>query len=115
MVAPYSTVGGYGGNPSLAFDPNSGVSASQVDTQDGYPVLNPLISAGGPLVQAVVDPTAAPPSPNFWQAMPELNAMLIELRVISQLLIMQLGATQLDLQVMRADEAWNTNVTTGVL
>ena len=117
MVAPYSTVGGYGGNPSLAYDPNTGVSAGQVDTQDGYPTLHPALLPGGGLTPYVVDPTASPPNPNFWQAMPEINAMLVELRVISALLREQMGDTakSFDLQIMRADEAWNTNQVTGVL
>ena len=118
MVAPFSTVGGYGGNPSLSLDPISGVSASQVDTQDGFPTLHPALTpGGGPLAQLVTDPTAAPPNPSFWQAMPELNAILVELRVISALLREQMGDTKFsyDLQSLRADEAWNTNTVTGAL
>ena len=113
MVAtPFSTVGGYGGNPSNTIDPTTGLSIGLVDTMDGFPTLHPQFSASGALSAIVADP-AAPP--NFYAGMPMLNAMLCELRVISALLHSQLGATQLDLQNMRADEAWNTSILTGVL
>jgi hypothetical protein len=111
---PFSTTGGYGGSATLTYDPNTRISAANVDTVDGYPVLNPALNPSGGLLPNIVDPAAIPQS-QFWAAYPEINAILVEFRVISQLLIAQMGATQLDLQIMRADEAWNTNPNTGVL
>jgi hypothetical protein len=111
-IPPFSTVGGYGGNPSLIVDPNTGQSAAFADTQDGFPTLHPQIGASGALTPVVVDPMQPP---LFYSGMPEINAILCELRVISALLHIQLGATPLDLQIMRADEAWNTSINTGVL
>ena len=110
--APFQTTGGYGGNPSNVVDPTTGQAIGLVDTQDGIPTLHPVIGANGALSPLVIDP-AAPPA--FYAGMPEINAILCELRVISALLHMQLGATQLDLQNMRADEAWNTSILTGAL
>ena len=117
MAIPFQTTGGYGGAASLTFDPNTGVSAAQVDTQDGFPVLWPSLLPGGGLAPLILDPTASPPLPNFWQAMPEWNAILAELRVISALLREQMGDTKhsYDLQIMRADEAYATNQMTGAL
>ena len=107
---PYSTVGGYGGNPALVQSP-SGLAAGLSDAVDGFPTLSPLISPTGKLVPAVIDSTLMAPG----SGMPEVNAILIELRVISALLAYQLGDRVPDLQVMRADEAWNTNIATGAL
>jgi hypothetical protein len=105
--APFSTVGGYGGNASLSLDPVTGLTAGQVDTQDGFPVLHPALTPGGlGLVANVVDPISISPFASY----PELNAILCELRVIAALLREQMGDTRAsyDLQTMRADEAWNT-------
>jgi hypothetical protein len=102
---PFSTVGGYGGNPSLSVDPATGLSSSLVDTADGFPTLHPSIIPGGGLQPFVIDPI--PISPTV--GMPEINAIICELRVISALLHMQLGTLAPDLQIMRADEAWNTS------
>ena len=116
MVAPFSTVGGYGGNPSLILDPTTGLSASEVDTQDGFPTLHPANNpAGTGPVQLTTDPML--PQLNFYLGLPEINAVLVELRVISALLREQMGDTRSvhDLQTMRADEAWNTNIATGAL
>lgn len=102
---PFSTVGGYGGNPSLVTDPATGLSSGLVDTADGFPTLHPFLNANGSLSPFVIDPIPILPS----VGMPEINAVLIELRVISALLHMQLGGLAPDLQIMRADEAWNTS------
>lgn len=105
MAPPFSTVGGYGGNPSLVVDPATGLTSGLVDTADGFTVLHPSLNPAGGLVPFVIDPI--PISPAI--GMPEINALVCELRVISALLHMQLGHLAPDLQIMRADEAWNTS------
>lgn len=105
MAPPFSTVGGYGGNPSLVVDPATGLSSGLVDTADGFPTLHPSINPSGGLLPFVIDPI--PISPAI--GMPEINAIIIELRVLTALLHMQLGQLAPDLQIMRADEAWNTS------
>ena len=102
---PFSTVGGYGGNASLVVDPSTGLSSGLVDTADGFPTLHPFINPNGTLTPFVIDPI--PISPAI--GMPEINAVLVELRVISALLREQMGPQAPDLQIMRADEAWNTS------
>lgn len=111
--APFSTVGGYGGDPSVIVDPVSGLLSALVDTADGYPALWPALSAGGGLTPFVFNPVPISPS----GGMPEINAILCELRVLNALIREQMGDTRqsYDLQIMRADEAWNTTATTGSL
>jgi hypothetical protein len=85
-----------------------------VDTVDGVPAAGPAIV-----------PSAAIPPPTFATAMvtptsivdtagvPPQNAMLIELRVIANLLLMMIGSppgATPDLTQMRADEFWNTSI-----
>lgn len=103
--APFSTVGGYGGNASLVVDPSTGLSSGLVDTADGFPTLHPFLNANGSLSPFVIDPIPISPA----VGMPEINAVLVELRVIAALLSMQMGPLTPDLQTMRADEAWNTS------
>lgn len=112
MVAPFSTVGGYGGNASLATLP-SGQSAFLEDMMDGFPTLHPQIGAGGALTSISIDPSSSsyPPGVSY----PQMNAILAELRVLAGLLHMQMGPSAPDLQIMRADEALSTNPTLGVL
>lgn len=105
MAAPFSTVGGYGGSSTVILDPASGLTTQLVDTQDGFPVLHPAINPSGGLVPFAIDPVPLPP----FGGMPELNAVLVELRVIAALLREQMGPQAPDLQIMRADEAWNTS------
>ena len=107
---PYNTTGGYGGNASLTTQP-SGLTAFLDDALDGFPALIPQLNAGGGLSPIVLDPSTISAA----SGLPEINAILVELRLISALLHHQLGATQLDLQQMRADEAWSSNPATGVL
>ncbi len=114
MAIPFSTVGGYGGNASLIVDPASGLISGLVDTADGFPTLHPMLTAAGvSLAPFIINPVPIPPG----IGMPEINAVLIELRVISALLREQMGntAVNFDLQTMRADEAWNTQIGTGSL
>lgn len=111
MAAPYQTTGGYGGNSSLIVDPASGLASSLVDTADGYPTLYPQLVAGGGLAPFVVNPVPINPS----IGMPEINAIITELRVLTALLHSQMGTFAPDLQIMRADEGWNTTISTGAL
>ena len=114
MAAPYSTVGGYGGNASLTVDPATGLSAGLADVLDGFPVLVPSLTAGGlTLAPSIINPYPINPA----GGMPEINAIVIELRVLCALIREQMGDTRniFDLQMMRADENWNTNPTTGAL
>ena len=98
MTGPVSTVGGYG-SPTINSD-----TAALVDSEDGVPAIVPALNpVTGALSQAVVS-GVAPPS----TAVPPMNAILVELRVISALLHFQLGATSLDLEQMRADELYNS-------
>jgi hypothetical protein len=116
MAAPFSTVGGYGGNASLVLDTTTGQTAGQVDTQDGFPILMPALNptgAGG-LVPNVVNPIALNPFTSY----PEINAIIVELRVLTALVREMMGPSlnqSYDLQQMRADEAWSTNNATGAL
>jgi hypothetical protein len=103
--AGVSTVGGYG-NPVINND-----GSMLVDTEDGIPVVGPTLNAvTGQLSAAVINP-AVPAN----TGVPELNAILIELRVLTALVHAQLGATNLDLEQMRADELWNTTIGSGVV
>ena len=114
MATPFSTVGGYGGNPSVTVDPATGLASGLVDTADGYPALYPSLTAlGGGLTPFVINPIPINPS----IGMPEINALLVELRMLNTPLREQMGDTKVsyDLQTMRADEFWNTLVTAGAL
>lgn len=84
-----------------------------VDTVDGTPGLSPAFGANPPptFAQAVIIPTAIGDT----AGMPSQNAIVIELRVITNLLLLQLGASAPDPSQMRADEAFNINLATGVL
>lgn len=103
MAAPYSTVGGYG-SATVQAD-----GSLLVDTEDGIPVVGPaFVLPGGGLQAAVISPIVPG---NI--GVPELNAVLIELRVITSLLLLQLGVQAPDVEQMRADELWNTTVGSG--
>ena len=77
--------------------------------EDGFPTLGAtLTSTGGYAVNIV--PGAA--SQNYI-GFPVANSVLVELRVMNSLLALALGASAPDLDQMRADEAFNTNPTSG--
>jgi hypothetical protein len=110
-AAPFSTVGGYGGSASLQIQP-SGSAAGFTSDLDGFPVLvGSIAPATGALSAIQIDASTISSA----GGMPAMNAILIELRVIAALLHTQLGATQLDLEQMRADEGYSQNPATGVL
>ena len=112
--SPFGTVNGYGNaSPSVFVDPASGLTSGYVDTADGFPTLHPQLNPSGGLAAFVIDPVPILP----YIGMPEINAILIECRVLSALIREQMGDTKFsyDLQSLRADEAWNTNITTGAL
>jgi hypothetical protein len=84
--------------------------ASLADTEDGIPVVGPsLNAAAGNLSAAVISSVANPDA-----GIPVLNAILIEFRVQNTLLHAQLGATNYDFEQMRADELYNTMLSTGM-
>lgn len=112
MAAAFSTVGGYGGNASVVLDPASGLTTGLVDTADGIPALIPqIIPSTGQLAASIVDPVPVSPAIGI----PEINAVLVELRVVTQLLHMQMGERAPDLQIMRADELFTSTIGSGVL
>lgn len=103
--AGVSTVGGYG-SPIIQQD-----GSMLVDTEDGVPILGPAFNlATGGLSAAVVNPIVPANS-----GIPELNAILIELRLITRLLIANMGPLAEDVEQMRADELWNTTIGQGVI
>jgi hypothetical protein len=81
--------------------------------EDGICVVVPqLTPATGELSEASVNPA------QFWPqtgGVPVLNAILVELRVISELLHRDRGAIVTDLDQMRAAELFNTMTDTGVV
>jgi hypothetical protein len=102
---PYGTTAGYG-SPSVNSD-----GAALVDTQDGIPAVVPQLNpATGQKTAAAVTSIANPDT-----AVPELNAILVELRVIAYLLYQINGDNQLDLEQMRSDELFNSLPATGVV
>ena len=78
---PYSTVGGYGGNASVVQQP-SGLTSFLDDALDGYPTLHPSLNPNGSLSPVVIDPSTISAA----SGLPEINAVLVELRVISNLI-----------------------------
>lgn len=99
---------GYG-PPATTVNPDlSGL----VSDETGVPVLGPVLNnAGVPIPniinaasgQGVVGGTGVPP----------LNALIIELRVLNSLILFGLGTQSLDLDQMRADEAYNVSLSSG--
>ncbi len=89
-----------------------------LDTVDGIPSLGPTFNPAGGLpppsfAQAIINPAIV----SDVAGIPSQNQIIIELRVISNLLLMMMGAmpgNTPDLTQMRADEFWNTNLQTGV-
>lgn len=83
-----------------------------VDTVDGSPALVPSFSGtSGALTPAIVNPLAIPDT----AGVPSQNALIVELRVLNNLLSLQLGDRSPDLEQMRADEFFNSSVATGVV
>lgn len=83
-----------------------------VDTTNGVSVLGPGFSGfAGALSSIALDPKTIQDT----AGLPQQNAILIELRVITSLLLFQLGASAPDVEQMRADEYWNTSLSTGTL
>jgi hypothetical protein len=106
----FSTVGGYGGNPSVTVDPATGLASGLVDTADGTPILSPQLQANGSLMPAVIDPVPINPAIGI----AELTALVIEMRVLIDLISMQMGTATPDIQSMRADHLISTTPITGL-
>ena len=106
MVGPISTVGGYG-NPTINPD-----GAAVVDPENGIPVVGPAINTvTGNLSAAIISPTVASNT-----GIPVLNAILVELRRIANLLEANSGVGLVeDAEIMRANELYNITVGTGVI
>lgn len=103
--AGVSTVGGYG-SPIIQQD-----GSMLVDTEDGVPVIGPQLNpATGALSPAVINPIIPGGS-----GIPELNAILVELRLITRLLIANMGPLAEDPEQMRADELWNITIGQGTV
>jgi len=101
------------------FGPTAGpTNVDQVpflDTVDGTPTLAPGFSSGSTpptFARIAINPVAVADT----AGMPSQNALLIEMRVLTRLLHLQLGTGNgalESLNQMRADEAWEINLSTG--
>src|SRR4029077_8040014 len=103
------------------FGPTAGPTnvdqVSFVDTVDGTPVIVPSFNTSASpttpptFTRQVINPVAVADTVGTTSQ----NAMLVELRVLNRLLHMQIGANGgvEDLNQMRADEAWEMNLSTG--
>jgi|SRR5579862_6239412 len=113
MAGPYQTTAGYGvaGVQTTA----GGAVAALVNTIDDMVVLYPVLNPAGAVSQFSIDPSTQPAGTNT----PGLAAILIELRVITQLLLMSLNSpappNNIDVQQIRASEMFDINPTTGFL
>lgn len=85
-----------------------------ISTEDGVPVLGPIFNASGTVVKNIINP-ALNQGVVGGVAVPPLNAILIELMVISELLALNFGSNPLDLTNIRASAAWSLQPTTGVI
>ena len=84
-----------------------------VADESGVPVLGPVINgASGTAVQNIIN-AALGQGAVGGSGVPVLNAILIEFRVQNNLLLYSLGATALDIEQMRADEAYNVSLSSG--
>jgi hypothetical protein len=79
--------------------------------EDGVNVLAPILTSSGSVIQNIINGAAA----QNLQGAPVINQVLIELRILSNLMINQMGATNLDLEQMRADEAYAISLVSGAL
>ncbi len=80
-----------------------------VSDESGVDVLGPVLTANGAVIQNLIN---AATGQNI-TGVPVLNALLIELRVLNNILLFQQGSTSLDLEQMRADEAYNISLLSG--
>lgn len=109
--AAFPTTAGYG-NGLINTD-----GAALVDTEESVPALGPSFGATptGVLSPASVDPDPNSTAVNAQPGVPAVNAVLIELRCITNLLMLQLGQQAPDIEQMRADELWNTTIGSGTI
>lgn len=83
-----------------------------VDTVDGMPVAYPAVNGlTGQISQFVVDPKTVIDT----AGLPSQNAIIVELRCITNLLAIYLGDRCPDLQQMRGEEIFNTMIGTGIV
>ncbi len=108
------------GPPAYTVGPFNADGTPFVDTTDGIPTLLPGFGSSAPPTWAQIQ--INPITVADGAGMPPQNAILCELRVISELLSRIAAATVFDgakslpdLDQMRADAAWDTNLSTGAL
>ena len=77
--------------------------------EDGFPTLGATLTPTGAIVQNIVPGLASQNYIGF----PISNSILVELRVLNSLLAASFGQNAPDLDQMRADEAFNSNPTSG--
>lgn len=83
-----------------------------IDTVDGIPVVYPAVNGvTGQMSQFTIDPKTVVDT----AGLPPQNAIIVELRCITNLLAIYLGDRCPDLQQMRAEEIFNTMVPTGLV
>ena len=101
------------GTPAYTNGPFNADGTPFIDTVDGVPTLAPGFGTSNPptFSPIVINPITV----SDGAGQPSQNAILVELRVITQLLLLQLGSSAPDAEQMRADEAWNTSLSTGAL
>ena len=93
-----------------AYGPLLATDGSQITSdEDGFPTLGATLTALGNYAVNIV-PGAA--SQNY-VGFPVNNSILVELRVLNSLLALSFGQNAPDLDQMRADEAFNSNPTSG--
>jgi hypothetical protein len=98
------------GPSAYSFTLVAGDSSAIVSDESGVDALGPVLTSTGSIVQNIINAGVA--GQNL-QGVPILNALLIEIRIQNNLLISTLGATTLDLEQMRADEAYNISLISG--
>ena len=83
-----------------------------VSDETGVPVLGPVLQPNSNSIQNIIN-AATGQGIVGGSGVPPLNAILIELRVLNSILLYSLGATPLDMDQMRADEAYNVSLSSG--
>jgi len=108
------------GPPAYTIGPINADGVPFIDTTDGIPTLMPGFGASAPPTWAQV--TINPITVADGAGMPPQNAILCELRVMTELLSRIAAALVFDgpksipdLDQLRADAAWDTNLSTGSL
>jgi len=108
MATPYSTVGGYGSSLPIVNPDGSAL----VDTEEGAPATAPAFATPTATTSNLVSATSAlGPTLAATPGIPILNAVLIELRLIAE--ILNDNTSGRDLVQMRASILADINPSTG--